>query len=112
MKKNEDPESFFDLSKDGLVGYAHLFPDETRFPVLMLSFVGPQHGRLFYACMNGEIIVIRQSKLYSSEQQTTAPLDLFARLLLSRPLKLDESRPQPAAKHKTRSQTGSGKKKV
>lgn len=62
------------------------FPKETAFPVLLLSFVGPQHGRMFYASMYGQEMVIRQSKLYSFETKANAPLDLFARILLSRPL--------------------------
>lgn len=31
----------------------------------MVSFLGPQHARLFYAHMEGITLVIRQSKLYS-----------------------------------------------
>lgn len=63
------------------------FEKEERFPVLMVSLLGPQHGRLFYACMNGEKLVIRQSKLYSFERKDTAPWDFFSRFILSRPLK-------------------------
>lgn len=47
------------------------------FPILLLSYVGPQHGRLFYASLNHRQLVIRQSKLYSSEKKATAPLDFF-----------------------------------
>ena len=63
------------------------FVKEERFPVLMASLLGPQRGRLFYASMDGEKLVIRQSKLYSFERMDTAPWDFFARFLLSRPLK-------------------------
>lgn len=62
------------------------FDREERFPILLLSFLGPQHARVFYACMDGYELVIRQSRLYSFEREATAPIDLFARLLLSRPL--------------------------
>ncbi|OJJ51357.1 hypothetical protein ASPZODRAFT_163206 [Penicilliopsis zonata CBS 506.65] len=67
------------------------FPDEEHFPVLMLSYVGPQHGRLFYAYMDGKQLIIQQSKLYGFEKKSTAPVELFARMLLSRPLALPDS---------------------
>lgn len=67
--------------------YEHVFVEEEHFPVLLLSFVGPQHGRLFYASVDGgKKLVIRQSKLYSFEKKKNAPLDFFSRILLSRPL--------------------------
>ena len=56
-----------------------LFPGEKKFPVLMLSFVGPQHGRIFYACLDGGHLVIRQSKLYSFECKADAPIETFVR---------------------------------
>lgn len=62
------------------------YEEETRFPILLVSLLGPQHGRLFYACMNGRKLVIRQSKLYSFEKKDTAPWDFFSRFILSRPL--------------------------
>ncbi|PKY06648.1 hypothetical protein P168DRAFT_316642 [Aspergillus campestris IBT 28561] len=62
------------------------FPMEKRFPVLILSFVGPQHARFLYACMDRRQLVIRQSQLYSFVTKSDAALDLFARFLLSRPL--------------------------
>ncbi|OJJ32421.1 hypothetical protein ASPWEDRAFT_44534 [Aspergillus wentii DTO 134E9] len=61
------------------------FQDEKRFPVLMTSFLGPQHGRIFYACMDGEKLIIRQSRLYSFEKKESAPWDFFSRILLSSP---------------------------
>ncbi|KAH8432456.1 uncharacterized protein LDX57_010092 [Aspergillus melleus] len=62
------------------------FKNEDRFPILLLSFLGPQHGRVFYACMNGDQLVIRQSRLYDFRKLESAPFDLFSRLLLSQPL--------------------------
>jgi hypothetical protein len=73
------------------------FAKETRFPVLLVSLLGSQHGRLFYACMDGQTLVIRQSKLYSFEKKDTAPWEFFSRLILSAPLKelsTDERRQQ------------------
>ncbi|ODM21976.1 hypothetical protein SI65_02820 [Aspergillus cristatus] len=61
------------------------FPDEVHFPVLLLSFVVSQHGRMLYPCMDVERMVIRQSRLYSFEREESALLDLFARFLLSLP---------------------------
>jgi hypothetical protein len=53
----------------------------------MISLLGPQHGRLFYACMNDGDLVIRQSRLFSFEKKATAPWDFFTRVIISRPLK-------------------------
>ncbi|PLN78207.1 hypothetical protein BDW42DRAFT_187589 [Aspergillus taichungensis] len=63
-----------------------LFKESEEFPVLILSYVGPQHARLLYACMDRRQLVIRLSRLYSFERTDTASLDLFARVLLNRPL--------------------------
>ncbi|KAI9374573.1 hypothetical protein BJX61DRAFT_540697 [Aspergillus egyptiacus] len=83
----EDPDAFSDDESDAPLNEEDLlFKDECRFPVLMLSFVGPQHGRLTYACMSGTDLIIRQSKLYSFIDAQSAPLRLFACALLSKPL--------------------------
>ncbi|GAQ47654.1 hypothetical protein AtubIFM54640_010192 [Aspergillus tubingensis] len=66
--------------------HPYLFHDEEHFPVLMVSCVLPQHARLFMACMSQRKLVIRQSKLYSFEWKDEAPVDLFARVFLSKPL--------------------------
>ncbi|KAJ9300437.1 hypothetical protein DTO217A2_7884 [Paecilomyces variotii] len=62
------------------------FEKEKRFPVLMVSVMGPQHGRMFYACMDGGTLVIRQSRLFSFERKDTAPWELFQRVIVSCPL--------------------------
>lgn len=41
------------------------FKYEQRFPVLMVSCVPPQHARIYYACMDGLEVVMRQSVLFS-----------------------------------------------
>ncbi|KAF9886490.1 hypothetical protein FE257_011397 [Aspergillus nanangensis] len=66
-------------------GFPRAFPTEQRFPVLMASLFGPQHGRLIYAMVEGGRLVIHQSRIYSFEKEATAPFDLFARWLLSAP---------------------------
>ncbi|PLB51556.1 hypothetical protein P170DRAFT_433488 [Aspergillus steynii IBT 23096] len=63
-----------------------VFPRETRFPILVVSLVGPQHGRMLYACMDKGVMSIRQSRLYSFEKKDTEILDLFTRWLLSTPI--------------------------
>lgn len=70
----------------GKEAYPYLFNDEEYFPVLVVSCVAPQHARLFTACMCQHKLLIRQSKLYSFERKDDAPVDFFARLLLSKPL--------------------------
>jgi hypothetical protein len=81
MRELEDTMSEEEWDK-----YDRVFPREARFPVLMTSYFGLQHGRVFYACMDGHRL-IRQSKTYSFDERfKTAPIELFTRLLLSRPL--------------------------
>ncbi|PLB52087.1 hypothetical protein P170DRAFT_422996 [Aspergillus steynii IBT 23096] len=56
-----------------------VFPKEKRFPVLLLSFVGPQHARIFYAYVeDGNKLIIRQ-------RLADAPVELFARFPVGRP---------------------------
>ena len=84
---NEDAqEALFTESEKNIPQLRREFSMEKRFPVLILSFVGPQHARFLYACMDGRQLVIRQSQLYSFVTKASAPLDLFARVLLSLPL--------------------------
>ncbi|GKZ35524.1 hypothetical protein AbraIFM66950_006186 [Aspergillus brasiliensis] len=81
-------EKLYEDGGRGKEKYPYLFGDEEHFPVLMVSCVMPQHARLFTACMSQRNLVIRQSKLYSFEWRDEAPVDLFTRLFLSRPLEL------------------------
>ncbi|GAM38062.1 hypothetical protein TCE0_033f08508 [Talaromyces pinophilus] len=66
----------------------YYFKYEQRFPVLMVSCVAPQHARIYYACMDGSDVVIRQSTLFNFTRGRSAPFNLFARFLASR--RLDE----------------------
>lgn len=66
----------------------YYFKHEQRFPVLMVSCVAPSHARIYYACMDGSDVVIRQSRLFDFKKGRSAPFDLFARFLASR--RLDE----------------------
>lgn len=52
----------------------------------MVSVVGPQHARIYYACMDFPDLVVRQSRLYSFEGGVNAPLDYFAHILESHPI--------------------------
>ncbi|GKZ97607.1 hypothetical protein AnigIFM59636_000994 [Aspergillus niger] len=70
----------------GKEAYPYLFSDEEYFPILVVSCVAPQHARVFTACMCQHKLLIRQSKLHSFERKSYAPVDFFARLLLSKPL--------------------------
>ncbi|KAK2755039.1 hypothetical protein FQN54_006567 [Arachnomyces sp. PD_36] len=83
----EDEENLFDnASRSEIRARKRAFPQEKRFPVLMISLMGPQHARLSYACMDGKTLMILQSRLYSFEVEADAPSDFFARFILSRPL--------------------------
>lgn len=86
---DERKEALFDQVRDNPSDADRLppsFATEARFPVLMVSFLGPQHGRMFYASMDGGKLVIQQSRLYSFEKKNTAPWDIFTCWLLGRPL--------------------------
>ncbi|OJJ87991.1 uncharacterized protein ASPGLDRAFT_1012690 [Aspergillus glaucus CBS 516.65] len=49
--------------------YDLTFPKEKCFPVLLLSYIGSQHGCLFCASLNGNHLVIRQlHRLISSRE--------------------------------------------
>ncbi|PYI07797.1 hypothetical protein BO78DRAFT_406325 [Aspergillus sclerotiicarbonarius CBS 121057] len=86
MVEKEEMERVFDMGIGAYSDKPRIFSRETRFPVLQISFLGPQHARVLYACMDRGHIVIRQSKLYSFERDDEAPLDLFIRILASKPL--------------------------
>lgn len=62
------------------------FADEKTFPLLLLSFPGPQNFRYFHVCMRGTRMRILQSQLYSFEKKETAPIELLVRLAMSQPL--------------------------
>lgn len=79
-------EELDECDGEGREVHPYLFDDEEHFPMLMVSCVLPQHARLFTACMSQRKLVIRQSKLYSFEWKDKAPVDLFARVFLSKPL--------------------------
>lgn len=63
-----------------------VFGSERQFPVLLVSFIGPQHGRVTYACVeSGQHLVNRQSRLCRFERLADAPFELFAGFLLNKP---------------------------
>lgn len=62
------------------------FPNEQEFPLLLFSFVGPQHARILCASMDQRQLIVRMSKLYSFERKEEAPFELFTSWLFSRPV--------------------------
>lgn len=87
--REDKQEAAFEDRGEWLKQYPLAFPKERRFPLLLVSFVAPQHGWIFYASMDGQRLAIRQSKLYSFEREATAPLDLFTRWIMYTPLRED-----------------------
>ncbi|KAL4807445.1 hypothetical protein BDV18DRAFT_102423 [Aspergillus unguis] len=83
-----DPDDLdkWPVSIDAMDEEALLFKNEKRFPVLMASILHPQQGRIIYACLHGAQLAIRLSKLYNFRNRKSAPLELFACMLLSHPL--------------------------
>lgn len=64
--------------------YDFEYQHEQHFPVLLLSHVGPQHGRFFYAYMVNDRLKIWQLKLYSFEQEKQSLITLCTQILLSK----------------------------
>ncbi|KAL2862228.1 uncharacterized protein BJX67DRAFT_366843 [Aspergillus lucknowensis] len=62
------------------------FKDEKRFPVLMVSLIGPQHVRVIYACMDGLKLCVRMSELTRIEPTNELLFRNIASVLLSIPL--------------------------
>ena len=55
--------------------------------VLMLSFMGEQHGRIIHGCCDGTNLTFHVSKLYSFKRKDDAPWELFIRLFLATPVR-------------------------
>ncbi|RAL16589.1 uncharacterized protein BO97DRAFT_420891 [Aspergillus homomorphus CBS 101889] len=83
VQSSEERNALLSADKDP-AEFPFLFPDEEHFPVLLISCVGPQHARIFYACMDERKLHIRQSRLFSFEQRSTAPVSFFGSMLLNR----------------------------
>ncbi|KAL2824359.1 hypothetical protein BDW59DRAFT_180241 [Aspergillus cavernicola] len=62
------------------------FKDEKRFPVIMVSLIGPQHVRVIYACMDGSKLFIRISGFHKIQPTDEMIMRNIAGVLLSRPL--------------------------
>ncbi|GAM40276.1 hypothetical protein TCE0_038r12506 [Talaromyces pinophilus] len=62
------------------------FQSEKRFPVFMISVIPPSHVRVYYACMNGSELPIRQTPTWSLEKRNDDLLDFSASCLLSSPV--------------------------
>ncbi|KAJ5426364.1 hypothetical protein N7465_001434 [Penicillium sp. CMV-2018d] len=60
-------------------------------PVLVLSFLGPQKGRIIQAVYNGKCLALQHSRLWTFEEPQTAPVEMFIRYHLSQPVDLEMS---------------------
>ncbi|KAL4780255.1 hypothetical protein BJX76DRAFT_361032 [Aspergillus varians] len=52
-------------------------------PILIVSYIGPKHGRILQAHHNGEEMVLQYSPLMSFEKEETAAVSLFVRYKVS-----------------------------
>lgn len=59
--------------------------------ILLLSYMGKQHGRIVQAVVEKGRISLQFSKLWSFEVEDTAPVELFIRYQLSQPVGLERS---------------------
>jgi hypothetical protein len=57
---------------------------------MIISFMGPQHGRIIQAHHDGEKLVIRYSPLYSFVYRDKAPFEFFLRCCLNEPIGVTE----------------------
>ncbi|KAJ5730895.1 uncharacterized protein N7483_005403 [Penicillium malachiteum] len=58
----------------------------TVYPLLMLSFMGPQQGRIIQVSCNGWEIHVQCSQLWSFRHEKTAPLEMFIRYFIATPV--------------------------
>lgn len=49
----------------------------------MLSFMGPQRGRIIHSHFDGTSLTLQYSRLFDFRQKETAPLSLFFQYVLS-----------------------------
>ncbi|PWY85611.1 hypothetical protein BO83DRAFT_413425 [Aspergillus eucalypticola CBS 122712] len=71
---------------DEVVGEkAPAFPNEQKFPLLLLSLVNPRHARILCAYMSDDLLVVETSKIYSFEEKESAPIGLFLSWLFASP---------------------------
>ncbi|OGM40374.1 hypothetical protein ABOM_010592 [Aspergillus bombycis] len=86
-ESEEEMENIHDMQRQELeeaCWNSPAFPNEQNFPLLLFSFVGPQHARILCASMDQTQLIVRMSKLYSFERKEEAPLELFTSWLFSR----------------------------
>ncbi|CAI7635952.1 unnamed protein product [Penicillium discolor] len=60
-------------------------------PLLTLSFLGPQKGRIIQAVYDGKGLALQHSQLWTFEEPQTAPVEMFVRYHLSQPVGLEMS---------------------
>ncbi|ODM15792.1 hypothetical protein SI65_08632 [Aspergillus cristatus] len=53
------------------------FDNEPVYTILMLSFMGPQHGRIIHSAFDRMTLALQYSQLFNFERKQTAPLRLF-----------------------------------
>ncbi|KAL1987892.1 hypothetical protein VTN96DRAFT_1876 [Rasamsonia emersonii] len=54
-------------------------------PVLLFSYMGPQHGRILQGHFDGDNLVVRYSKLYDFRKKNNYVVKLFTQWLLCHP---------------------------
>ncbi|KAL4904981.1 hypothetical protein BDW74DRAFT_178548 [Aspergillus multicolor] len=112
VQKDEDEDDYDDTESENDVvanGSDLVHRHERRFPVRLwpicldlcsrvnsvryttlgadgFFFIGPQGARIYYACMSGLDIKIYQSRMYRLQKRDDNLFDLFAGILLSKPL--------------------------
>ncbi|KAB8074330.1 hypothetical protein BDV29DRAFT_123709 [Aspergillus leporis] len=58
--------------------------------VMILSLMGPRHGRILLTHHDGTSLVIRQSELFNFREKNVAALDTFAQCGVRQPISLKQ----------------------
>ncbi|RHZ55927.1 uncharacterized protein CDV56_104563 [Aspergillus thermomutatus] len=79
------------------------FSEYKKIPVLLLSFMTPQHGRIMEAYLEGRKLILGVSRMYSFKMNSEAPFELFESWLLGDPVGLTSAaEASDKASHETR----------
>lgn len=78
------PVSYLRIPADSIC----MKPNAFIVQVLAFSYMGRQCGRIIQALYDGEVLSIQHSKLFSFDDEETAPVELFLRYRLSKPVEL------------------------
>ncbi|KAL2826680.1 hypothetical protein BDW59DRAFT_160872 [Aspergillus cavernicola] len=78
----------------------HAFQDAIHVAVLVISYMGPKHGRIMQAHHDGKDLILQCSPLINFEDYDSGPVSLFARYTLACPTSYLEAHEPPKKEKK------------